>query len=435
MQLPDAPQLPPELGAVSADFLETEGPDLLARWGRHQEFWDQRLAAGLDPYFRTTTTRLGPEAEAIDRAEERFSGVNFSSQDYLSLSNHPLVCAAAVSAVTHWGVHSAGSIVLQGGSLPLRALEDRLADLFCGREATVFPTGWAAGYGAIRCLVREDDHIVLDILSHACLQEAAANATRHIHRVPNCSHEAVRRRLQTIRAAHPRAGILVVTEGLFSMDSTVPQLRSMQEVCRTFGATLMVDVAHDFGALGDGGMGFVGDQGMLGEIDVVMGSFSKTFASNGGFVLSRVPGLKQALRVFAGPLTFSNALSPVQAATVLAALDIVRSPEGAQRRRLMANVLRLREGLTARAFSVRGQPSAIVPVELGSLAEARRMTRAALRLGALVNLVEHPAVSRSTARWRLQVMADHEPAQIDRMVEIAVAAREQVAEEHLLPLA
>lgn len=417
----------PSETAVSADFLIAEGANLLDRWDAHQRFWDDRLAAGLDPYQRSLRGPAGVTARAQDRGGVAISGVNFASQDYLSLASHPAIRDVAVEAIARHGVHSAGSLALQGGSEPLARLSERLAEWLRCRTAVVFPTGWAAGFGAIRALVRESDHIVLDSLAHACLQEGAAAATRNIHRVPHLSCDAIARRLARIRAEHATKGILVVTESLFSMNSTVPDLRAMQEICRSYDATLLVDVAHDLGAIADDGLGFLGDQGMIGEVDLVIGAFSKTFASNGGFVAGNAPGLRQALIAFAGPLTFSNALSPVQAAVVDAALDIVRSAEGARRRkRLMENATLLREGLAARAFDVLGQTSAIVPVTIGDTRAARLMTRAALSIGGLVNLVEHPAVSRNQSRWRLQVMADHTPEHIDRMVAIAVAARETI---------
>lgn len=412
------------LSGLSNDYLDSSAPDILSRWQRHQQFWDARLAIGLDPYCRTSASRIGPECRVTTRGNETLGGINFGSQDYLSLASHPLVTAAAVDAIGRWGVHSAGSVALQGGTPALATLEERLAELYACREVTVFPTGWAAGYGAVRALVRETDHIVIDVVAHACLREGAENATRNIHRVTNCSVELVRQRLARIRDRDPTAGILVITESLFSMDATVPDLRAMQDVCHDHGARLMVDVAHDFGAIGDGGMGFLGEQGMIGKVDLVMGSFSKTFASNGGFVASNAPGIKQALRVFAGPLLFSNALSPVQAAVVGAALSIVRSPEGAARRaRLMHNVKRLRDGLEARRFQVFGEPSAIVPVGLGGTAQARLMTRAALDAGVLVNLVEHPVVARNNTRWRLQVMADHTDDHVDRLIAVATEIR------------
>lgn len=193
----------------------------------------------------------------------------------------------------------------------------------------------------------------------------------------------------------------------------------------------MVDVAHDLGCIGPTGRGILELQGMVGRIDLVMGSFSKTFASNGGFVATNNPALKLALRYNCGPLTFTNALSPIQAAVVLEALDIVRSPEGADRREsLMANILELRGSLGGAGFKLLGRPSAIVPVILGDSAASRLTTRYALAAGGIVNLVEHPAVSRNTCRWRLQVMADHKPRDIERFVRIAVDARKE-AHAHL----
>jgi len=326
------------------------------------------------------------------------------------------------------GVHTTGPIAEQGGSVPLQLLENRLADFLSCREAATFPTGWVAGYCAVRALVRESDHVIIDTLTHDCLQKGAVSATRNVHRVLHGSHEAVSRRLAEIRGCDATAGILVATQSLFPLDSSVPDLRAIQNSCRAYNATLLVDVAHDLGAVGDGGLGFVGEQGMTGEVDIVMGSFSKTFGSNGGFVASRQVGLKQALRTIAGPYLYSSPLSPVQASIVLAALDIVRSREGAQRRRRLAvNVQRLRQGLSDSSFRILGQPSAIVPAWLGNVAEARVMTRSVLANGALVTLTEHPVVSRTSSRWRLQVMADHSIEQIDRLISIVVAAREEMS--------
>jgi glycine C-acetyltransferase len=418
----------PELVGLAEDFVETEGADLLARWARHQAFWDARLNAGLDPYSRTVIGRVGPSCAAITRGHERIEGVNFASQDYLSLSSHPLICAAAAEAIRTWGVHSAGPSGLQGGSPPLLMLEERLSDLLTCREVAVFSSGWAAAYGVITALVRPTDHVVIDVAAATSLQDGATKATRNIHRFPNCAYDMAAERLAAIRERDAHRGILVITASLFPMDGTVPNLRAMQNACREHEATLLVDVAHDLGAIGDGGLGYAGEQGMAGELDLITGSFAPTFASSGGFVASNASGFKQALRTFAHPLYSSNALSPVQAAAVNAALDIVRSREGAERRnRLMRNVVRLREALLSRAFSVLGQPGPIVPVSLGGIACARLLTRAVLARGALINMVEHPAVPRQNSRWRLQVMADHSHQQIDQLVSIAAEARESIA--------
>jgi len=144
--------------------------------------------------------------------------------------------------------------------------------------------GFANGTIDIRTLVRPTDHVVLDRLSHACLMEGAKAATDQVHVFEHLSGDDLERTLARIRASDPTGGILVVTESLFSMDSDTPDLRHAVRAARAAGALLMVDCAHDLGAIGPDGTGHLGLQGVLGEVDVVMGSFSKTFASNGGFV-------------------------------------------------------------------------------------------------------------------------------------------------------
>ena len=253
--------------------------------------------------------------------------------------------------------------------------------------------------------------------------EGARNATCNVHVFPHLSVQGLERRLKRIRGEHPEAGILVVTESLFSMDSDTPDITAHQKLARDYGATLMVDAAHDLGCMGPTGRGHLEMQGMLGKVDLLMGSFSKTFASNGGFVATHHPALKQALRYACGPLTFSNAISPVQASVVIKALDIIQSPEGSNlRKAMMDNAVALREGLTKAGFQVMGDPSAIVPVILGESGRSRLITRFALERGGLVNLVEYPAVARNAARFRLQVMATHTREQIDRFVSILSGA-------------
>lgn len=416
----------PELETVAIDYLEREGPDLLDRWERHQAFWDARLAAGLDPQPRVMLERVGPEAHVLTRGQDRLRGVNFASPDYLSLGSHPALVEAAREAIGRWGLAAAGPASLQGGSLPLQVLEERVADLLCCRDATVFPSGWAATYGALVTLLREDDHVIMDPCAHPALREAAARATTNRHAVSQQNPGAVAAYLALLRLRHPKAGLLVVADSVCGTDSAVHDLRALRDACREHGATFMVCAAHDLGAIGHGGLGFLGEQGLAGEVDIVVGSFAASFASAGGFVAGNATGLKPALHAFAGPLLHATAFSPVQACIVIAAMDVLRSAEGAQRRRrLMANVLQLRQGLSARAFTVPGRPSGIVPVEIGSIADARRLTRATLARGGLVELVEHPEVARFNARWRLHVMADHTEAHIDRMIGIAVAAREE----------
>src|SRR6185312_6465997 len=158
--------------------------------------------------------------------------------------------------------------------------------------------------------------------------------------------DSARRHLTRIRAHDTENAILVVTESLFSMDSDTPDIAALQDLCREYQATLVIDVAHDLGNLGDDGRGHLGLQQMLGRVDIVMGSFSKTFASNGGFVACNSPAVREYLKYYSSPQTFSNALAPAQAAPVLKAFEIVASSEGrALRTQLMANIRDLRTTL------------------------------------------------------------------------------------------
>jgi glycine C-acetyltransferase len=405
--------------------------DLLERWEQPGLWWQERVEHKIDPYQKYSTTRVGNFIEGAHRDGTAFRGHNFASQDYLSLASHPKLMKAAISAIETYGLHSAGSAALMGNTALSVALEKKLADFLGFQDVIVFPIGWAAGYGAVKTLVKPQDHVVIDILAHACLQEAARDATDNVHVHAHLNPRAVESRLARIRREDETSGILVVTETLFSMDSDVPDILALQEICKRFNATLLVDCAHDLGALGATGRGKLEDFGLVGKVDVLVGAFSKSFASMGGFVAVNNKGFRFGLRGQCGPSTFTNAMSPVQAATILAAIDLIESDEGRERReRLLHNSLRLRAGLEEAGFEVLGKPSAVVPMLIGDILLARLMTRYAVELGGIVNLVEHPAVAKNACRWRLQVMADHTDEQIDAMVEIAAQARE-MAEMHI----
>jgi len=232
-------------------------------------------------------------------------GVNFASQDYLSLSAHSGIKATAKEVIERCGVHSAGSPALVGNTSYSVKLERKIAEFLRMEEVVLYPTGWAAGFGIIKGLVRSADHVVMDMLSHSCLQEGASAATNNIYQFRHLDNDYCRNILTKIRAKDKENGILVVTEGLFSMDSDTPDLVGLQQLCHEFNATLVVDVAHDLGCLGEDGRGHIGMQNMLGKIDIVMGSFSKTFASNGGFVASKSRAVKEYLGFYSPSCTFS----------------------------------------------------------------------------------------------------------------------------------
>lgn len=399
------------------------------------EWFDARYREGLDPYVKYSDGPIGPQTVAYDRKGKRIASaegycVNFASQDYLGLSAHPTVKAAAIEAIDRYGVHSAGSPALMGSTRLSRQLEERLAAFTQYADVTLFPTGWAAGYGIVRLLAGRADHIVIDRLAHACLMEGAVLSTRNVHVFPHLNNTAAIRALADIRKEDAKGGILVVTESLFSMDSDTPCLGELQDACRSYSATLLVDCAHDLGAMGPTGRGMLESQLLAGQVDVLMGSFSKTFASNGGFVATNDPTLKLAIIGSCGPALFSNAMSPVQAAAVHAAIDVVDSQEGARRRkRLACNVDLLRDGLRSLGLSLIGEASPIVPFVVGQTAFARLLYRSLAARGAVVNLVEFPAVARDASRIRLQVMSEHEASHIDYFLGVMRDALQEAKHE------
>src|SRR6202045_4640901 len=357
---------PAALTGSMRDFRVPHGADLLGRTEDFFKWQNLRRQNGLWPFSRATEDGPDTVCWAQDDSGNKMRGVNFASQDYLSLSSHPIIKSIAKETIERCGVHSAGSPALIGNTSHSVALERKIADFLNMQEVVLYPTGWAAGFGVIKGLVRSADHVVMDMLSHSCLQEGAHAATSNIHLFRHLDNEYCRNILAKIRARDAENGILVVTESLFSMDSDTPDLAALQDLCREFNATLLVDVAHDLGAIGDGGRGFIGQQGMLGKIDIVMGSFSKTFASNGGFVSCNAPAVRQYLKFYGCSATFSNALSPVQAATVKKAFDIVQSDKGRDLRwLLMKRVGQLRKALSTAGLDLIGNPSAIVPVIVG----------------------------------------------------------------------
>jgi glycine C-acetyltransferase len=407
------------------DFRDLRGINLFDRVLPFYEWQQRRREQGLWPYSKSTEQAPLAVCSARDDSGIQFSGLNFATQDYLALSSAPELKEVARSVIDEYGVHSAGSSALAGNTKYSLKLERCIADFLNLSQVVLYPTGWAAGYGAIKGLIRPNDHVVMDGLSHACLQEGANAATRNVHLHGHLNLTSARRHLKRIRASDTEAAILVVTESLFSMDSDTPDLRGLQELCREYKATLLVDVAHDLGAIGDDGRGFIGLQGMTGQVDIVMGSFSKTFASNGGFVACNSSAVKEYLKFYSCSATFSNALSPVQAATVTKAFEIVQSKKGAELRRLlMERVNQMRSDLKSAGLEVIGNPSPIVPVLVGDEALARFVSRELPPLGVIANLVEYPAVAKGNARLRLQMMPTHSAEDVR---ELAARLRDAVA--------
>ncbi|WP_149141272.1 aminotransferase class I/II-fold pyridoxal phosphate-dependent enzyme [Gemmobacter caeruleus] len=414
------------LHSTAADWRDADNVDLLARWQPMTDWMDARLAEGLDAGCKSNSARIGPHVVGRDRAGRGLSGLNLAMQDALSLASHPQILTAASAAARRFGVHAAGPAAQMGLSTLTAMLEDRLSMFLGCEDATVFASGWLAGYGAVTTLVREGDHVLIDRCTRSCLQDGARASGARLHPVPHRGEGTIADRLERLRDEDPQAGILVVVSAMAPCESEAADLERLQRLCKRHAATLMVDVTHDLGILGQTGRGVLEMQQMLGKVDVVLGSFARVFASNGGFVASSHPALKLALRLGSSTQADTTALSPVQAAVALAALDIITNQEGAERRaRLIDNARRLRQGLDAAGFRSSGQPGAVISVPLGRVGPARRLTADLLAHGVLVNL-EEGLDDPGDACWRLKPMADHSPEDIDTFISVLTAARDRL---------
>lgn len=416
------------LSKSAAHFARLRGTNLLSRTEAFAEWRMRRLAADVWPFSRVLQRAPGPTTTMRDETGREVAGINFGSHDYLGMAGHPLIREAAARALAEFGPHVSCSPILQGNTRLSLELERALGEWLGLDHVLLFPTGWAAGFGVITALVRPDDHVVMDRLAHASLQQGAQAATRNLHLHRHLDVAAAEHALREIRARDATNAILMVSEGLFSMDSDTPDLAALQRMCRAYDATLLVDVAHDLGATGPGGTGMLGAQGVLDEVDLIVGSGSKTFAANAGFVATRSPAVKQYLKAYGGPHLFSSGLSPINAAVFLEAIRIAIGAEGDARRARVQEVAAIvRVRCEQHKIPCYGVPSPIVAVPIGSEKLARLAAGALWRAGVFAHLVEFPAVPVGAARVRLLAMADHEDeharAAADRVVASIAEAR------------
>lgn len=408
-------------------FARPRGRDLQQRAMPLWEWSKTRIAAETWSFCRTLGERTPTIATFEDQGGVPRTGFNFASQDYLGLTFDERIRRACATTALATGPHSAGSEV-NGGNLGVaRELERELLRFLGVESVALFPTGWSAGYAAIRGLLRADDHAVVDELAHNCLQEGilASGAARHAF--GHNDEDSLERTLSVIRATDSANAILVITEGLFSMDSDGPDLQRVVELTRRYGAYLLVDVAHDLGVLGPRGTGRLGEAGVLADADFLVGSFSKSFATTGGFVTSRYRECLLQIQAFGQANTFSNSLGPVNATAALEAMKILRSREGdALRDRTMLASHRLRDALSNEGFTVLGQPSALVPVLAGDEWFGRMLCRELGRSGILANFIEFPAVAIGRSRLRLQVSPAHDALDMNAIAGTVARCRDAV---------
>ncbi len=409
-----APEPEPSLGGGMTDFQTLPG---------YQELRLQRSMAavvGLDnPFFRLHETGAGATTVIGGR---RF--INFSSYDYLGLNQHAEVRAAAHAAIDVYGTSASASRVVAGERPGHRALEQALAAHYAQEDCVVFVSGHGANVSTIGTILGPKDLIVHDSLAHNSIVLGAALSRAERRSFPHNDVDALDALLASLRGQFERA--LIVVEGLYSMDGDSPDLRRLSEIKRRHDAWLMVDEAHGLGVLGENGYGLFEQAGVdPRDVDIWMGTLSKTLAGCGGFIAGST-ALVEYLKCMSGGFVYSVGLSPPLAAAAAAALSILRrEPERVERLRRASRLFL--EVAKARGLNTGSSAGlAIIPILVGNSVAAVALSQKLFERGVNVQPIIHPAVPERGARLRFFLTSEHSAEQIQLTVDSVAAAIDEI---------
>lgn len=395
--------------AERADRAESERRRDLRLFDKCHQFTraHEIAAKGLYPYFREIS-----DSEDTVVVIEGCERIMLGSNNYLGLTQHPKVTEAAARALRTYGSGCTGSRFLNGTLDLHTSLEEALADFLGKEDCLVYSTGYGANLGLISGLVGRTEAVFIDKLDHASIVDGAKL----------CFGQAVRFRhgdlhdLDAKLSRHPtQHGAMIIVDGVYSMDGVIANVPGLVAAAKKHGAVLALDDAHSIGVLGPRGDGTAAHFGVVDDVDVIAGTFSKSFASVGGFVA----GSRQVvhyLKHHSRPFVFSAALPPASTASVHAALEVIRT-EPERRQRLWANTERWQDGLRDLGFDIGETETPIVPVMIGPMEKTFLFWRELFDAGVFTNPVAPPAVPASQCRLRTSLMATHSFDQIDRSLE------------------
>ncbi len=408
--------------------------DVFAKVRGHERAEQLRAAREADvlPYFRLLEGPARPVVE-MEGAERIMLGSN----NYLGLTGDERVIAGAREALDRYGTGLTGSRLLNG-TIPLHLeLEREIAEWMGTEEAIVFTTGHQANVGTLGTILGPGDTVVADSGDHASILDGCLLSRAKLRPFRHNRIDKLERMLE--KARDDGGGVLVVVDGVFSMEGDIAPLPAICDLCERFGARLMVDEAHAAGVLGARGAGISELLDVEDRVDLRMGTFSKSLASCGGFVAGSAE-VVEYLRIQSRAFLFTAAAVPAAVGAALAALRIIRTSEGPELlARVLGNARYLRDGLEERGFAVgRAEPlpqggdvvTPIVPVLVGDDWKAVFLWRALYDAGVFVNTALHPAVPPGGALLRTSVMATHDRATLDRALEAFSKVKERFEVDH-----
>jgi glycine C-acetyltransferase len=338
--------------------------------------------------------------------------LNFCSYNYLGASYHPEVIKAVQNAIAEYGTGAVSAPLLSGYSGIVRKLEEEIASLKGKEMAVVFPTGYGTNLGILSALLRPGDVAVMDILSHASIYDGAqlAGADIKVFAHNNPSHlEKVLKNLDTKR-------VIVCIEGVYSMDGDLANLPELIPICKRHGAKILVDEAHATLIFGEKGGGVAEHFGLEDDVDISIGTFSKSFGSIGGFAVGKEK-IMTYLRMYARSYVFSCAMAPHTAAGILKVLEIYKRDKSL-RDQLWKNVHYMHQQLRDAGLDIGSTKSQVIPVMAGNDLRLREISKRIQEKGLYTGVVTYPAVSKNKTRLRLSVSVKHTKDQMDQCVRI-----------------
>ena len=382
----------------------------------------QLREAGLYKRERVLTTPQGARITADGREL-----LNFCANNYLGLSAHPQVIAAAHEAIATHGFGLSSVRFICGTQDLHRRLERAIADFVGAEDAILYAAAFDANGGLFEPLLGEEDAIVSDALNHASIIDGIRLSKARRYRYRNNELDDLEAQLKAARAAGCRR-LLVATDGVFSMDGIVAQLDGIVPLAERYGAMVMIDDCHATGFVGPNGRGTHELHGVMDRIDIVTGTFGKALGgASGGFTAGRRE-IVELLRQRSRPYLFSNTLMPAIAGATLRVMELLRdSPQ--LRQRLADNTTRFRAGMAAAGFELGGagrHPHPICPVMLGDARRAGAYSEALLDEGIYAIGFSYPVVPQGKARIRIQLSAAHEPEQVDQAVQAFIRVRQRL---------
>ena len=369
---------------------------------------DEYKEKGIYPYFHALETRQGPEV--VMEGQRR---IMLGSNNYLGLTSCPEVVEAGIRALEEFGTGCSGSRFLNGTLTLHLELEAELARFLRKEAVTTFSTGFQSNLGIISALVGRSDYMILDRENHASIYDGTRLSFGKMLRYRHNDMADLERCLQQVPET---AGALVITDGVFSMGGDIADLPNIVRLAKKYGARVMVDDAHGLGTIGEGGRGTASHFGLEDQVDVYMGTFSKSLASLGGYMAAEervVDYVRHASR----PFIFSASIPPSSCATALAALRHLEAhPELPQR--LMDLSDHFRKALTSRGLAIRESRTPIVPIFTYEMERTLRVAKALYDNGVYVNTVLPPAAPADGCMLRTSLMATHTEALLDEAADV-----------------